>query len=80
MRAVTDRIRARSAATRAAYVQRIDAAARQAGEIARAVRAERERVIPDLPAGTKLEINLDRSMYIEASMIEVVDIDGVRGR
>ena len=28
MRAVTDRIRARSAVTRAAYVQRIDAAAR----------------------------------------------------
>jgi multidrug efflux pump len=42
-------------------------------EVARAVRAERERVIPDLPAGTKLEINLDRSMYIEASMIEVVE-------
>ncbi|MGL6222609.1 MAG: efflux RND transporter permease subunit, partial [Steroidobacteraceae bacterium] len=41
--------------------------------VARAVRAERERVIPDLPAGTKLEINLDRSMYIEASMIEVVE-------
>ncbi len=42
-------------------------------EVARAVRAERERVIPDLPAGTKLEINLDRSMYIEASMVEVVE-------
>ena len=42
-------------------------------EVARAVRAERERMLADLPAGTKLEINLDRSMYIEASMIEVVE-------
>jgi multidrug efflux pump len=42
-------------------------------EVARAVRAERERVLPDLPDGTRLEINLDRSMYIEASMLEVVE-------
>ncbi len=42
-------------------------------EVARAVRAERERVIPDLPSGTRLEINLDRSMFIEASMTEVVE-------
>ena len=41
-------------------------------EVARAVRAERERIVPDLPAGTRLEVNLDRSVYIEASMMEVV--------
>jgi multidrug efflux pump len=41
-------------------------------EVAKAVRAERERIVPDLPAGTRLEINLDRSVYIEASMFEVV--------
>jgi multidrug efflux pump len=41
-------------------------------EVAKAVRAERERILPDLPAGTRLEINLDRSVYIEASMFEVV--------
>jgi multidrug efflux pump len=42
-------------------------------EVAREVRAERERVLPDLPQGTRLEVNLDRSMYIEASMLEVVE-------
>ena len=42
-------------------------------DVARAVRAERERVLPDLPGGTRLEVNLDRSMYIEASMLEVVE-------
>ena len=41
-------------------------------EVARAVRAERERILPDLPAGTRLEVNLDRSVYIESSMMEVV--------
>ena len=41
-------------------------------EVARAVRAERERVLGDLPAGTRLEVNLDRSVYIESSMMEVV--------
>ena len=41
-------------------------------EVARAVREERERILPDLPPGTRLEINLDRSMYIDASMKEVV--------
>ncbi len=42
-------------------------------EVARAVRAERERIVPDLPEGTRLEVNLDRSMYIDASMKEVVE-------
>jgi multidrug efflux pump len=42
-------------------------------EVARAVRAERERLLADLPPGTTLEVNLDRSMYIEASMLEVVE-------
>jgi multidrug efflux pump len=42
-------------------------------EVAAAVRAERERLLADLPAGTRLEVNLDRSTYIEASMKEVVE-------
>jgi len=41
-------------------------------EVARAVRAEQARIIPDLPEGTRLEVNLDRSVYIESSMLEVV--------
>jgi multidrug efflux pump len=41
-------------------------------EVAAAVRAERERLLADLPEGTRLEINLDRSTYIDASMKEVV--------
>lgn len=41
-------------------------------EVARAVREEMERIRPDLPAGTRLEINLDRSVFIEASMREVM--------
>jgi len=42
-------------------------------EVAREVRAELERVASNLPAGTRLAINLDRSVYIEASMREVVE-------
>ena len=42
-------------------------------EVARAVRAERERIVPELPPGTRLEVNLDRSVYIDASMKEVVE-------
>jgi multidrug efflux pump len=42
-------------------------------EVARAVREERERILPDLPPGTRLEVNLDRSVYIDASMKEVVE-------
>jgi multidrug efflux pump len=42
-------------------------------DVARAVRAERERILPDLPPGTRLEVNLDRSVYIDASMKEVVE-------
>ena len=34
-------------------------------EVARGVRAEVERLRPDLPPGTRLEINLDRSVFIE---------------
>jgi multidrug efflux pump len=41
-------------------------------EVARHVRDEMERIRPDLPPGTRLEINLDRSVFIEASMREVV--------
>jgi multidrug efflux pump len=41
-------------------------------EVARHVRDEIERIKPDLPPGTRLEVNLDRSVFIEASMKEVV--------
>ena len=41
--------------------------------VAAAVRAERERVMRDLPEGTRLEVNLDRSVFIEASMKEVLE-------
>ena len=34
-------------------------------EVAAAVRAERERLLADLPEGTRLEVNLDRSIFIE---------------
>ena len=40
-------------------------------EVARAVRAELERLRPELPPGTTLAINLDRSYFIEESMNEV---------
>ncbi len=42
-------------------------------EVARAVRAELEVLRPTLPEGTLLEVNLDRSTYIDASMKEVVE-------
>ncbi len=45
--------------------------------VARAVRAERERVAQDLPEGTRLEVNLDRSVFIEASMKEVLEALGI---
>jgi multidrug efflux pump len=41
-------------------------------EVAAAVRAEMERIRPQLPPGTVLEVNLDRSVFIEESMKEVV--------
>jgi multidrug efflux pump len=41
-------------------------------EVAAAVRAELDRLRPQLPAGTVLEINMDRSVFIEESMKEVV--------
>jgi len=41
-------------------------------DVARHVREEIERIRPDLPPGTRLEVNLDRSVFIEASMKEVV--------
>ena len=41
-------------------------------EVARAVREELDRLRPELPPGTVLEINLDRSIFIEESMREVV--------
>jgi multidrug efflux pump len=46
-------------------------------EVARAVRAELERLRPELPPGTALEINLDRSSFIEESMKEVVIALGI---
>ncbi len=41
-------------------------------EVAREVRAELEVLKPELPPGTALEINIDRSIFIEESMKEVV--------
>jgi multidrug efflux pump len=41
-------------------------------EVAGAVKAEMERIRPQLPPGTILEINMDRSAFIEESMREVV--------
>jgi len=41
-------------------------------EVAQAVRDELEVLRPTLPEGTLLEVNLDRSTYIDASMKEVV--------
>jgi multidrug efflux pump len=42
-------------------------------EVAQAVREEMARVAQDLPEGTRLEVNLDRSVFIEASMKEVLE-------
>ncbi|MFO1406812.1 MAG: efflux RND transporter permease subunit [Steroidobacteraceae bacterium] len=42
-------------------------------EVANAVRAELERLRPELPPGTSLDINLDRSTFISESMKEVVE-------
>jgi multidrug efflux pump len=42
-------------------------------EVAQGVREELERLRPTLPQGTLLEVNLDRSTYIDASMKEVVE-------
>jgi multidrug efflux pump len=41
-------------------------------EVAGHVKDEIERIRPDLPRGTRLEVNLDRSVFIEESMREVV--------
>ena len=41
-------------------------------EVARAVRAEVEVLNKDLPEGTELGVNLDRAVFIEASMREVL--------
>jgi multidrug efflux pump len=46
-------------------------------EVARGVRAELDRLRSDLPPGTVLEINLDRSIFIEESMREVVIALGI---
>ncbi len=40
-------------------------------EVSRGVRAEAERVSKDLPEGMRIEINVDRAEFIEASMNEV---------
>jgi multidrug efflux pump len=42
-------------------------------EVAGAVKEEMERIRPQLPPGTILEINMDRSAFIEESMREVVN-------
>jgi len=41
-------------------------------EVAAAVRAELDRLRPELPPGTVLEVNMDRSVFIQESMREVV--------
>jgi multidrug efflux pump len=41
-------------------------------EVARAVRAEIEALNRDLPQGTQLAVNVDRAVFIESSMREVV--------
>ena len=41
-------------------------------EVAREVRAELDRLRPELPPGTALDVNIDRAVYIEESMKEVV--------
>jgi multidrug efflux pump len=41
-------------------------------EVAAEVRAEMERIRPQLPPGTVLEVNLDRAVFIAESMREVV--------
>ena len=46
-------------------------------EVARGVRAELDRLRPELPPGTVLEINLDRSIFIDESMREVVIALGI---
>jgi multidrug efflux pump len=42
-------------------------------EVAREAREELERIKPDLPPGTRLGVNLDRSVFISESMTEVVE-------
>jgi multidrug efflux pump len=42
-------------------------------DVARYAREELERIAPELPPGTRLEVNLDRSVFIDASMTEVVE-------
>jgi len=41
-------------------------------EVASAVRAELERIQPQLPAGTTMTVNMDRSVFIQESMQEVL--------
>jgi multidrug efflux pump len=42
-------------------------------EVAQHARDELERIQDDLPDGTRLEVNLDRSVFIASSMTEVVE-------
>ena len=46
-------------------------------EVAAGVRAELDRLRPDLPPGTVLEVNLDRSVFIGESMKEVLVALGI---
>jgi multidrug efflux pump len=41
-------------------------------EVSRGVRAEAERLAPDLPEGMRIEVNYDRAEFVEASMNEVL--------
>jgi multidrug efflux pump len=41
-------------------------------DVAKRVRAEIERIRPDLPEGTRLEVNMDRSLFISESIDEVL--------
>jgi multidrug efflux pump len=42
-------------------------------EVAHAVRTEMARIQQDLPEGTRIDVNLDRSVFIDASMKEVLE-------
>jgi len=46
-------------------------------EVARHVKEEMQRIRQDLPPGTRLDVNLDRSVFIDASMHEVLVALGI---
>ena len=46
-------------------------------DVSHGVRAEMERLAPDLPEGMQIQINVDRAEFIEASMHEVYEALGI---